>query len=210
MRAPHARQPTDQKRVAPRRAGAFTLVELLVVLAIVGVLLALTLGAVRMGMHASRRAVCANNLRWLHQGVIDYTNDHRGMLPAARRQYSLYLEYEEPLASLAPYFDVPVPFYDENDEVVTGQPWECPGDRRTAAAHGSNYQYYPYHGIMAADGVAPVSRYYHEFPSLAILWTDVGRPHPGGPRSSITGKKENYMIARFDGAVGWWAELAPQ
>jgi prepilin-type N-terminal cleavage/methylation domain-containing protein len=49
----------------PRRSRAFTVIELVVVLAVVGVLIALTLGAVQKARAAAQRAACANNLRQL-------------------------------------------------------------------------------------------------------------------------------------------------
>jgi prepilin-type N-terminal cleavage/methylation domain-containing protein/prepilin-type processing-associated H-X9-DG protein len=54
--------PRTMKSRAHRNDG-FTLVEVLVVIAIIGVLVAITLPAVEMAREASRRSACANNLR---------------------------------------------------------------------------------------------------------------------------------------------------
>ena len=54
---------TYTTRVRQRSASAFTLVEVLAVIAIVGVLVAILLPAIQMAREASRRSSCMNNLR---------------------------------------------------------------------------------------------------------------------------------------------------
>jgi prepilin-type N-terminal cleavage/methylation domain-containing protein/prepilin-type processing-associated H-X9-DG protein len=60
----------------PRR-GAFTLLELLVVLAILALLVALTLAAIQRARGAAARMACQNNLRQLALGVHGYADAHQ-------------------------------------------------------------------------------------------------------------------------------------
>lgn len=71
------------ERAASRRAaGAFTLVELLVVVAVIGVLVSLLLPAVQRARESARRSQCANHLRQLGIAAQLHHND-RGVFPAS-------------------------------------------------------------------------------------------------------------------------------
>lgn len=69
-------------RRACGRAG-FTLVELLAVVAILGLLMALLLPAVQSSREAVRRASCANNLREIGQAMLQFESARRGYPPAS-------------------------------------------------------------------------------------------------------------------------------
>lgn len=67
--------------VGSRRIAGFTLVELLVVLAIIGILVGITLPAVQQSREAARRAQCANNMKNLALGLHSFHDSHRCLPP---------------------------------------------------------------------------------------------------------------------------------
>lgn len=85
-----------------RSRSAFTLVELLVVVAIIGVLVSLLLPAVQASRASARRMQCANNLRQIGLGVHQYIDVHRGEFPAMSHDRD---RIEAWVFTLAPYME---------------------------------------------------------------------------------------------------------
>lgn len=65
----------------PSGPGGFTLVELLAVIAIVGVLACLAVPVLSNGVMEAHRAKCASNMRQIGLAMLLYANDHDGYLP---------------------------------------------------------------------------------------------------------------------------------
>jgi prepilin-type N-terminal cleavage/methylation domain-containing protein/prepilin-type processing-associated H-X9-DG protein len=83
-----------------REARGFTLVELLVVVAIIGTLVWLLLPAVQSARAAARRIQCASNLRQVTLGILHYADAHNGRFPSRTHtgDEDRYLHWIEQLA----------------------------------------------------------------------------------------------------------------
>lgn len=64
-----------------RPAGAFTLVELLVVIGIIAILVAILLPALNRAHQQANLLTCQTHLRQIGQAIVLYTGDYKGVLP---------------------------------------------------------------------------------------------------------------------------------
>lgn len=115
---------------------AFTLIELMVVIAIIGLLIAVLMPALGKARTQARRTACASNLRQIGTGLRDYLNDNRDRLPSVSAMPSIS---PAPIAGDKPIYiaDILV------KHLVEPKVFECPndsgGDARPAPNTGKSY-----------------------------------------------------------------------
>ncbi|AHF89646.1 N-terminal cleavage protein [Opitutaceae bacterium TAV5] len=68
------------------RNRAFTLIELLTVIAIIGILAAILIPTVEKVRESAKRAACVSNLRQIVLATLAYGNDHRGQPPYTQKK----------------------------------------------------------------------------------------------------------------------------
>ncbi len=102
---------------ATRDSAGFTLVELLVVVAIIAVLATLMFPAVQGGLERARTAACLQNLRSLGMAFNMYAADHDGWMPTGGIQQS----------SLVPEL---LTYMGIKSKSKASNAWACPADRK--------------------------------------------------------------------------------
>ncbi|WP_309386227.1 prepilin-type N-terminal cleavage/methylation domain-containing protein [Cerasicoccus frondis] len=105
----------------------FTLVELLTIIAIVGVMASLLIPVVGTIRQSAKRSVCASNLRQLSSASLLYSNEHDGELIAT------------PFQEEGKYwFRQVYPYLDNQETKVTSAVFQCPNDESAIQAFENN------------------------------------------------------------------------
>ena len=121
--------------------GAFTILELVVVLAILGILAALILPNYQSIIHKSQEAVCTSHMRSIHVALANYLQDHQDVWPQGPYPRDNQAWEAFWLATLRPY--------DINENT-----WQCPTLKRALASSEGEH-----HGSLNGSAPMGTARY---------------------------------------------------
>lgn len=189
---------------------AFTLIELIVVMAVIGLLIGLLTPALGGAMASARRMKCMSNLRGFGPAISMYMDSAgSGILPVAPgyspRQDNV-IGYTRFYVAIEDYLNVPLPPRKPGGGFTGGfGPYLCPRDPGFGEEHGFSYSYHaglnmaPVWDVNAVDPQAGrrVTFWHEQTPTYRFLMLDAHDWHPESPAH----RKINILYA--DGSVDW-------
>lgn len=144
------RMQTATPNLSARKAKAFTLLEALIVVAVIAILAALLFPAVKFGLNSASNVQCVSNLRRLGEASMQYASDNNGKLPVPEK-WGLPSDELYWWRMLRPYLP-------EEEYVMYGMPrlFRCPkgeGYKRFAAgARGESWALLDYATVLLYPG----------------------------------------------------------
>ncbi len=175
----------------PAKRG-FTLVEVLVTVAIIGVLAALIFPALSKSKDRANAAACASNLRQIGLAFQGYANDHDGELPRAVNAEDYLWPFALWMGQIAPYANVVIPT--DNPDLqfkgVYSGIFRCPGKKdwklNGAGVTDLNRISYAMNGFDPDHDVGILKRLVALGTlSRTLLVADTGRSYPLLPNSDL-------------------------
>ena len=201
---------------------AFTLIELVLVIAIVAVLVSLVLPAAGRLREQGRLVSCSSHLRSLLLGTLMYVDgEGRGSFPAGRNPYlafgirtdllpKLGTLLAEPLNAIAPYLDVPPAV---GNALPASPVFRCPADTVWGPRYGTSYLFWPSLLTSSAEYEFPVPsevrtetlRYERRDPFYNPMWQDF---NPTTHHKIAAAGLSGCNRVGYDGSIGWTAMRA--
>ena len=141
----HQRRPINQfmavSAVVPpgRNRRAFTLVEILVVIAIIGILAALVMPVAQRGIAAAQKASCLSNLRQLGSATASYAGDNNLTLPYGYWVNTNNVSVAAWDGLISPYLGISLTSAQGNSGTV--RVLQCPADKLPSVSSGCRRTY---------------------------------------------------------------------
>lgn len=195
-----------------QRSGGFSLVEMLVVVAIIGLLIGLTIPAVQSVRLAAQRTYCANNLRQIGLGLLSYESAHQSF-PAGVTWHQAQGRFRQSswLFHLLPFIEqssqseagqqewnAGIPFYRHAGFQSVVPAYQCPTDPRSGSPQWTHEELLAgltsYVGVVGTDYTTKDGVLFQD---SEIHSSDI---HDGLSQTLLVGERP----ASSDNWYGWW------
>ena len=182
-------------KLATAHQSAMTLLEILIVIAIIGILASMLLPATGMALERARRTVCQNQLRQTHLLMTTHAMDHQGRLPS---QWAVHPG--QTLPSGDAMHVVASHLFESSDPKIL----HCPSDKRLFKSRNTDFSYYWNRQSLGAslDTVLPLSR----LASEKWFWHDRRQIMPSSQTNIYTGR---VVTLRGDGSTSFETARLP-
>lgn len=177
---------------------AFTLVELLVVVAIIGILIAMLLPAIQAAREAARRAACSNNLRQFGLGLHNYTDQYKEFPHGAQVWWSGARPHENWQIAILPFMDNAA-LYDAIDHRLWLDPTMPGPDPKPHEAHATG----GWGMLMNQNSFCPLPVWDQTHPTEQKLFSHISLPFmlcPSDPSERV--ESGYWAITSYAGSAG--------
>jgi len=185
-------RPESFGRRSNRRARGFTLMEMLTTVAIIGVMAALLMPALRGVLEKGKSAKCASNLRQIGGALLQYAADNDGTLPTLQTATSSYVNALTPYLPVTRWRYAGAEIYGDTTEGI----YRCPEAK--VFQWGGGYGVNETHMIKSSGGVKLT-----KIESPARLWLIGDACQTGLP------KNPTWFAVRCPFEANWGSDHEP-